>query len=200
MQKSLRLNKDLRASILNSIMNKYDESNPEPTSELPTLEELRGLLAENISDKVYGKYQLDNVPKELLNTDTGIKVQTPDGNVEYWNFPLIPTGKYSNNYTYKVSTSESKVEYVFTEDDPLWMEYQEARELTKTFNKEVREHQATRKLYSEEVAQVLGGHNTTGKLLDEWPEVLPYLPKNIANPSSISLPSVSVKKLNEQLK
>lgn len=110
------------------------------------------------------------------------------------------TGVHSFEYTYKVSTSEAKVEYVFTEDDPLWVEYQTAKELTKAFNKEVEEHQATRKLYSEEVDQVLQGVNTTGQLLGQWPEIEEFLPSNIANPSKINLPSVSVKKLNEQLK
>jgi hypothetical protein len=92
------------------------------------------------------------------------------------------------------------VEYVFIGDDPLWVEYQSARELTKAFNKTVEAHKETRQLYTEEVDQVLQGVNTTGQLLEQWPEILPYLPSNLNNPSNINLPSISVKKLNEQLK
>jgi len=200
MKKSLRLNKDLRTNILNSIMQKFDESNPKPTSELPTLKELKGILADKVHTKVYGKYNLDSVPQDLLNTSSYISIQTPNDSIEHIDFSYTPTGVSSFSHTYKVSTSKSKVEYVFTEDDTLWTEHQEARELTKVFNKEVDAYLETRSIYKGEVDQVLQGVNTTGQLLEQWPEIEEFIPESIANPSKINLPNVSVSKLNEQLK
>jgi hypothetical protein len=181
-------------------MGKYDEVNAVPTSELPTLGQLDGILADKVHNKVYGKYDLEGIPKDLLNTCNYIKIQRPDGGIKHLEFAKTTTIDGNSTYTCKVSTKESKVEYVFIGDDPLWVEYQSARELTKAFNKTVEAHKETRQLYTEEVDQVLQGVNTTGQLLEQWPEILPYLPSNLNNPSNINLPSISVKKLNEQLK
>jgi hypothetical protein len=195
MTKSLRLNKSLRDSILKSIMNKYEEANPLPESELPTSVDLKVDLAEKIHKKVYGKYSI-NIPIDMVNTSNHIKVQYPNQSVVQLYF------KYDENkgYDYKISTKQSKVEYVLSEDDPLWLDFIAIKNKIDEFNNIIKGLVKDKKSYEEGVSQVLEGVNTTGQLLEQWPEVEDYLPQNISNPSKINLPSVSVSKLNEKLK
>jgi hypothetical protein len=100
---------------------------------------------------------------------------------------------------YKISTTQSKVEYVFTEDDPLWVEYSAELEAAKLANKAYDEHHKALVKFKSEVATVLESVNTTLQLVEVWPEALPFVPQNISNPSSINLPSVNFAELNKVL-
>ena len=53
--------------------------------------------------------------------------------------------------------------------------------------------------YEQDVTQVLDGCNTSGQLILVWEEVEKFLPKGVANPSIINLPSVNIAALSRKL-
>jgi hypothetical protein len=190
--KSLRLNNQMRTDILNSFVEKYLAANPEPT--VVSIDNLQCKLAIQISDKIYSKYK-GLVPDDLLNTRRYVKVMLPNESVASYYFGYDEEG----NSIYKISTTESKVEYVFTSDDPLWVAHLADLEAAKLVNTAYEEHNKALRKFKSEVKTVLESVNTTGQLVEVWPEALPFVPQNISNPSSINLPSVNFAELNKVL-
>ena len=82
---------------------------------------------------------------------------------------------------------------------PEWVAYQKALNDAKVKNAAYEEHQKSLKKFTNELKQVLESVNTTGQLLEVWPEAAPFVPQEISNPSSISLPAVSFVELNKVL-
>lgn len=195
--KSLRLNKELRQTILENFVSKWEGSNPEPTSELLSRKELLQALAKEISEKVYGKFweTLKDIPDEFLYKSSSVLVQWPDESIDRLYF-----GRDSENDDIRMlSTRESKVEYVISKTDKLYKSYKDNVELLKQFENELSEYKTKRNNFSRQVSQVLSSVNTTGQLIEVWPESEAFIPVDIHNPSTISLPSVSFQDLNSQL-
>lgn len=188
--KSLRLNKELRSNILNSFLEKYKASNPEP--EVGSEANAKSLAARKVQQKLYGKYE-GLLPKEFTIQASGISVQLPNGAVQTWFFGEDE----ENNDIYLLSSKESRVKYVFTADDPIYAEYRKVAD-------EVAEQQIARKewfkgydKFKTEVQQVLESVNTTGQLVEVWPESEPFIPKEIHDPSKINLPAVNFAEINK---
>lgn len=52
----------------------------------------------------------------------------------------------------------------------------------------------------QQVRQVVDAVNTTKQLLEVWPEAEQFIPEDIRDPSTITLPSVNIADLNNQVK
>lgn len=64
----------------------------------------------------------------------------------------------------------------------------------------IKEEKAQRKDYQDQVTMVIQGVNTTGQLLDVWPEVERFIPLGINKTENIQLPAVSTQRLNKFIK
>lgn len=189
--KSLRLNKEMRENILNNFVAKYLEANPKPESTL-SKNKIQSDIANKIHQKVYANVVALNIPDEFVNTSSYVAVQLPNESVSHWVYR-----DNEGNSVYKVSTKLSKVEYVFTESDPLWLEYKELDAQLKEQSKVFEQHSKDLGKFKAEVKQVLDSVNTTGQLVEVWPEAAPFVPQEISNPSSINLPAVNFAELNK---
>lgn len=188
--KSLRLNKELRTTILNSFLDKYKSSNPEP--EVGSVGKAKNEAAIKVQKKVYGKYE-GLLPDDLINKAYYVSVQLPNDSVQHWNF-----GNDQNNETISLlTTKQSKVEYVFTEDDEIYSEYKKVADVVKQQQSVYDEWEKGYKKFKSEVTQVLESVNTTGQLVEVWPESLPFIPQEISDPSKINLPSVNFAEINK---
>lgn len=190
--KSLRLNKEMRETILSNFVDKYIVANPAPVKPDISADKLKNKIACKLQQHLYGKYE-NLIPKEFHNTAYYVKVQLPNESIANWNF-----GTNENNDTiYLLSTKENKVEYVFTDTDPFWLEYQKDIVMVKEYNTLKEAYDKELRKFKDEVLQVLNSVNTTGQLVEVWPEAEPFLPKEIANPSTINLPAVNFAELNK---
>lgn len=192
--KSLRLSQGMRDNIVDNVMKKWDESNVAPEVSVSRAS-LKNTLADEIHSKVYGKYEDAGLPMDMLNTNWYIKVQFPSEEIIDLDF----TPDEGDSYKYRISSNQSKVEYVLSDKDPLYKKYKKGLEKYKSEKKVYDEHRTSRQGYRKQVREVLDGVNTTKQLLEQWPEVEPFLPVNLSNPSNIQLPSVNISELNKQL-
>lgn len=190
--KSLRLNKEMRETILNNFVDKYIKAKPAPIKPDVGGEQLKSKAARKVQQKLYGKYE-DVIPKDMQYTAYYIKVQLPNESIADWEFGFDE----NDNRIYSLSTKENKVEYVFTESDPIWVEYQKELVVVKEYSKLKDEYDKELRKFKAEVKQVLDSVNTTGQLVEVWPEAAPFVPQEISNPSSINLPAVNFAELNK---
>lgn len=191
--KSLRLNKEMRETILSNFVDKYVLANPAPTKPDVSESKLKNKIACKLQQHLYGKYE-NLIPKEFQNTSYHIKVKLPNESIANWDFGY---DNVKGEHLYLLSTKESKVEYVFTDTDPFWLEYQQDIVVVKEYNTLKESYDKELRKFKDEVLQVLNSVNTTGQLVEVWPEAEPFLPKEIANPSTINLPSVNFAELNK---
>jgi hypothetical protein len=188
--KSLRLNKELRTNILNSFLDKYKSSNPEP--EVGDLSKAQQVAAINAQKAIYGKYE-GLLPDEFVVISNNIQVRLPNGSVQHWYFGSDEEGES----IYLLMSKESKVKYVFTDNDPIYAEYRKVADAVKQQQAVYDEWVKGYKKFKSEVTQVLESVNTTGQLVEVWPESLPFIPQEISDPSKINLPSVNFAEINK---
>lgn len=188
--KSLRLNKQMRQDILESFVEKYVSANPQPP--VVDVDSLKTKFAIKLNEMLYNKY-VGLVPDGMLHTKRYIQLQLPTESIVSWYFGYDEDG----DYVYKPATKESKVEYVLTSTDPLWIQYSKEVEEAKQNNKAYEEWNKTLRKFKAEVTTVLESVNTTLQLVEVWPEAEPFVPQAISNPSSINLPSVNFAELNK---
>lgn len=186
--KSLRLNKEMRQTILDNFVAKYVAANQAPTKPDVSGDQIKYKVARELQQKLYSQYE-NLIPKEFQNTSYRIKVKLPNDSIADWD--------EKDDRIYLLSTKENKVEYVFTESDPVWLEYQKELLFVKEYNKLKEVYDKELRKFKDEVLQVLNSVNTTGQLVEVWPEAEPFLPKEIANPSTINLPAVNFAELNK---
>lgn len=196
--KSLRLTVSLRDSIQESIMNSWKVANPEPEAEFKSLEKLRANLAFDCYNEVYGDIDFSVLPKEFINTESYIKVQLPNGDIEHFCF-IIWDDKGVSSREYLPSSKTSKVELVLNKEEGPYARFKKAKEERKAALIPREERRAKLADFSHKVRQVLDSVNTTKQLVEAWPEIEEHLPSSIANPSKIQLPAVSIDSLNSQL-
>jgi len=198
--KSLRLNQQLRDAIVNNFADKRSKAQPRP-DETVTRESLKKDLANSVYDSVYGEVDLSKVPEDMLNVEHYIKVQFPssdpkeEGTIESLSLGRDEEGKA----IYKPATRNSKVEYVLTKSDPLYKEYKRKQKLFKQEQEAIKEYDNDHKRYIQQVRQVVTAVNTTKQLLEVWPEAEQFIPDDIRDPSTITLPSVNIADLNSQI-
>lgn len=198
--KSLRLNKQMRDAIVKNFGEKRLEANPKPQSTL-NRESISVDLANYCHNKVYGSLKLEGVPEDMLNYAQYIKVQFPlsegseDTKIE--NLYFEKEDKYT--YTKKPSTRLSKVEYVLTKSDEGYKKYKKDMKLFKQEQQAVKEYESDHSRYLQQVRQVVNAVNTTKQLLEVWPEAEQFIPEDIRDPSTITLPSVNIADLNNQV-
>lgn len=191
--KSMRLTQQMRQNIVNNFLAKRDEKQPKPEGG-NSVEQLKAELAEGIWKKVYGGINLSNVPDDMLCTNNSVRIQWPNGSVD-WLYYLDDKGSDIR----KPSTSKSKVEYIITEDCELYVEYKSNLEEAKAKRKVVEDWKKERESFADQVRQVVDAVNTTKQLLEVWPECESFIPSDIRDPSSITLPSVNLAELSKQV-
>lgn len=198
--KSLRLNQQLRDAIVNNFADKRSKAQPRPLETI-TRKSLKEDLANSVYVSVYGNVDLSKVPEDMLNVEHYVKVQFPssdpkeEGTIESLSFGRDGEGKS----IYKPATRNSKVEYVLTKSDPLYKEYKRKQKIFKQEQEAIKEYDNDHKRYIQQVRQVVNAVNTTKQLLEVWPEAEQFIPDDIRDPSTITLPSVNIADLNSQI-
>lgn len=183
--KSIRLNKESRKHILNSVMEKYKEVNA-----LPEPEDFDGQLSElalKVYKRKYGKIvgYFEEIPSNMLNLRSYASLHLQNGSMIHPDFPndlRLPT----ENIALPVTPAEDKIVATIIKNRSNHQKQYEAYmvELSK---------------YREQVETVINSCNTTGQLVELWPEVTEFIPETMRNPSKINLPSVCISNLNQAL-
>lgn len=197
--KSIRLNKELRAEIISNIRQAYTIKNKEPVLPDPkkdlliTIEDIYRKRAKAIEDKVIAAGLTKEYLKKSHYFNISINGET------FSNHFRDASG--SKEYLTQVNPTTS---YLFTDDNLTDKEciqavkiYKAARKKERPLRQKRSEWVKVRNNYIADVVNVLAGVNTTGQLLEVWPEVEKFLPKGITDPSSINLPAVSINQLNK---
>ena len=198
--KSLRLNKQMRDSIVKNFGDKRLAANPEPEQTM-TRVKAKELLADYCHEKVYGDIDLSCVPEDMINHSSYIRVKFPEvddkGEAPIENLYFEKLDCYTHKT--KPSTNKSKVEYVLTKSDSGYKQYKKDLKKYKEEEKAIKEYKADHNRYLQQVRQVVEAVNTTKQLLEVWPEAEQFIPDDIKDPSSITLPSVNIADLNSQI-
>lgn len=198
--KSLRLNRQMRDAIVKNFGEKRLQANPRPV-ETVTRDSVSAALASYCHDKVYGDMNLEGIPEDMLNFSDYIKVRFPksegsdEDKIENIYFEKID--KY--NRERKPSTRLSKVEYDLTKSDEGYKKYKRDMKLYKKEQQEIKDYNTDHSRYMQQVRQVVDAVNTTKQLLEVWPEAEQFIPEDIRDPSTITLPSVNIADLNSQV-
>lgn len=190
--KSLRLNKELRCKIVENFSKKREASNPRPKLTM-TRRKAKSNLAAKLYDILYKEYERI-IPDNMACKSYYIRVQLPNESIV-----TLPHSEDGSDEIYKLSCRGSKVEYVFTDDDPLYKEYKSDVKEYKKQENELSQWESDHKHYVEQVRQIVGAVNTTNQLTEVWPECEQFIPEDIRDPSTIQLPSVSIADLNSQI-
>lgn len=198
--KSLRLNRQMREAIVKNFGEKRLQANPRP-KETMTRESITVDLANYCHDKVYGGMNLKGIPEDVLHFSEYIKVRFPksegseEDKIENLSFERVD--KYSRKT--KPSTRLCKVEYDLTKSDEGYKKYKRDMKLFKKEQQDIKDYDADHSRYLQQVRQVVDAVNTTKQLLEVWPEAEQFIPEDIRDPSTITLPSVNIADLNSQV-
>lgn len=189
--KSVRLTKELRGRILSAYLDCYDASNPRP--ERLSEEAIEGVFAEKIRVKLFQKSGVDEttIPNEFLSKSTYVVVSFPDGTVKHLRF------RDKDNWSEKRNMPYQEGAFNILDTDPEYITYKEAKRSMKEFNKTYEDWESQRGHVREQVRMALDAVNTTGQLLTAWPEAEKFIPNDVLDFSTISLPSVSFNSLNK---
>lgn len=190
--KSVRLTKDLRQRILDSYLDCYTASNPEP--ERYTEKSFEGIFAETVRKRLFDKARVDetSIPTEFLQKSSYIRIQLPDETLKSFYF-CNPEGA---GYAYMpCPTLDGAV--AITSTDPDYLAYKEAKRKLKEFNQPSDAWRSACSTLQEQVRMALDSVNTTGQLLSVWPEAEKFIPTDVLDFSTIQLPSVSFSSLNK---
>lgn len=179
--KSIRLNESIRNSILNSILGKWKENNP-----TPELSKAEHTLIYKFWKKKYGKYQehFDAIPIDVFKTKQAFLLQI-NGQIE----------KFGLNKPLPSVDSGYRGEVLGIIEDTN-TEYKKFKKVKDAHEKWFHEHNELKV----EAETILASVNTTKQLLEVWPEVEPFLPPHVADPSkAVNLPAIPVSRLNERI-
>lgn len=209
LRKSIRLNKSLRAEIVNNIMSSYDAANPEPVRPEPKGGSIKDIVKANFLNK--HKKVIEEVGNLSPNTLSILNLLKKSDHVSY----KSETGHWECFYFTEEELEEFKIPYSLhyaasiNLSDPaqLTAPLRKALEAKKKFEKttlkvfkqKYKDYELERKNYVQQIQTVLDGVNTSNQLLEVWPEVEEYLPIGVVEPSKIQLPSVNIQTLNSAL-
>lgn len=204
--KSIRLNNEIREQILDNIKAAYLKVNPlykrppnnlsfsQQTAEIAKAEHLQevamlsALIQEHPDLKILKLLSLsDNctrVGKVLLpENNVSVEFDSPMPGVHQW--VALRDWRDSKDQPRKIKTllkNKAKIDRDYRKE-----------------TEKVNESQKELERYLDKVRQPIYGVNTTGQLLEIWPEVSKYLPQGTINPSKINLPAINIKDLNTVL-
>ena len=174
---SVRLTNAIRDNIKQAIENKYEEQHPKPE----TSEEQFG---DYCYKTAYGDIDVSHLPKTLFNWCTTIKVNAAG---ERHNYRMSKERPVAHDRSWEI------IEATVTADDKKLIKLQKEQQNIETWYEQKRE-------FLKEVNELLRLVNTSKQLLELWPEVEPYLPPHIADPSrAVQLPAIPISRLNERL-
>lgn len=210
--KSIRLNSNLRDTIINRIMTAWDLANPCKVTEQSEWEVTKQeLFVPAINEKLkrmpdyLAWVNLPETKKYLTSSPHSYhrNIKYPNGSTSNYNYledvkgiltPLLPADFCSGMlFDYSQETLPTWAEKAVTS-------WKRKIKGIKANNALYDEHVKERRLYRDEITNIIYNVNTTGQLLDVWPEVEKFLPETAVNPSKTTLPAVSTKKLNAALK
>lgn len=208
MAKSIRLNKEIRETILNNISVAYDKANPSPEVTITKEVELAPLVKWVRDDykKRAAKVEkiiADNpILESVVNRVTSINFVTPSGT---WKdvVDLDKDGKGIRQFLYQFV---NVIDFRVAENNEKSASRMRAVEQYNHLKRNARKERAAlsaweldKSKYMEQCRQVIYGVNTTAQLVEVWEEVAQFIPTGYRNPSNIALPAVNVKSLNDKL-
>ena len=199
--KSIRLNKNLRCEIESNIEQAYVLNSPAPTVTVP-LDALSAKL-----EALYRKRAMIILRKaeaaglhEYMDTRNSFLVGFFENNVHRIYFQ---DAKGNNEHLINLSQNGYFCTEQATNNDQeicnIYAQYRADKKASRPSKLAYSAWEKDKLNYMEDIKNVLLGVNTTGQLLEVWPECGAYLPAGIMNPSSINLPSVSISQLNKKL-
>jgi hypothetical protein len=189
--KSVRLTKDLRSRILASYIKCYDASNPTPKK--LDENEIESVFAEQIRVRLFKKAGVDEtaIPSEFLSKNDRVVVCLPDSTVRHLRL------RGSDGWLENRNMPRQEGAFPISDSDADYIAYKEAKRNLKEFNKGYENWNSQRDSVIEQVRMALDAVNTTGQLLTAWPEAEKFIPNDVLDFSTISLPSVSFNSLNK---
>lgn len=208
MTKSIRLNSTIREQILENIRAAYLTNTPEPVLDnIPDFEDMFDdavIKAHTVKvQPIIDIAEKDPVLKSYLTYDSQVYYINKCGYRDYVRLKdnkLIPSSRNDVMCNLKAFNDGEKDHKVPTNIQKILKDQRNYyKDTLKPHQDLVKEHNKVLRLYMEEVSQVLQGVNTSKQLLEVWPEVEKFLPKGTVNPSSITLPAVSIANLNAAL-
>lgn len=188
--KSIRLTKDTRMAILNSMCEGFTENYFKKTvyKDLEAMKTAKRYAEESALKKLwfetYGRHQevLSKLPT-FLHSSKAFKVMSHTGYTKE-----LPAQGFPGKNTPGVD--------VVLDDDVFEAAFKESRDIQKemeTFNKELN-------AFKREVNEVLQSVNTTKQLLEIWPSAEAYIPAHIQDPDKgMRLPALHISRLEERL-
>ena len=197
---SIRLNKEIRKIIADNISEAYVKNNPAPTYK--TSEDFKKDFEDFVKQYYINKGNAILALAKTINLDKYLKT------THYINI------YNDNNFVFSVYLDESNTRYtvIDPETSNLNLNAKEHKAVLKEYEKYKQNIKGLKPLldaykawqlkhdnYMSEVSNVLAGVNTTGQLLEVWPECAGYIPQGIRNPSKIQLPVVSIAALNSAI-
>ena len=201
--KSIRLNKEIRFNIITNIKKAYLLKNPEPILASPAVL----LDAEVLAYSLACSEKIEAIAKEAgllkcIHRTHYIQYRNPSGvysvvyNVDDSGNNAMFYSDVSDGLVFDFEDKEAKLPEVLSDAAIAFhihnKEYKHAR-----IN--LAAHTIKLDKYLEDVSNVLSGVNTTGQLIEAWPECEKYVPVGILNPSKINLPALSIAELNKVL-
>lgn len=190
-RKSVRLGKQGREDIINSIMEEFEINffKNSGTGFANKDELVKGYthLELQIMEGLWMRKYAEHAP--LLDV-------LPTGFVDTWSFQVFATNQKTKSVSIpKRPGNGNKVDLVITEEewDEIWAPAVALRELKSKFEEE-------QKSFKSEVRSVIESCNTTKQLLEVWPKAEPYLPAYLSDPDQgIKLPALQISRLEERL-
>jgi hypothetical protein len=200
--KSIRLNKSIRSDIANNIREAYVTENP-----APVVEDLRDV---NLKEIIWQQYLKDIKPIQDI-VDANPQLTTHLRHRSYFyaeikGMSVLQIKSHTEDTPRFLELNPSSNYYYSWDDDNMPVEVRAAIDTNKAQAKVIRKakealsswkNELSR--YMQDVIQTLDGVNTSGQLLDVWPEVEKFLPKGTVDPSAIQLPAVNTVALNRKL-
>ena len=216
--KSLRLNVSIREDIKGRIKATYLEKNKRPE----VIEKPEGQINELIiqdymakNAELYAEYSASKF-KDCFKTTNSIEYMNSNGSPVYIHSYCFkdPTGKFDSEgnpklkprYTFLNNMKSGYHIDLSNPDTKVPAAIKKALSAAKANDKKRREQLKVREAYDlelsnymENIHQVLYAVNTTGQLIEVWPEVERFLPVAFATPSAINLPAINITSFNEKL-
>ncbi len=179
--KSVRLSNAIREDIKQSMLNAWIARNPIPFD----LDKMSNNIADAIWKKHYGKLPLNKIPKHMLKASNSVKIQIAGA---------VKSFRMSEERPYEIQGSYTEAILEVHDESPQNIsEYFDAKQ-------KVSEWEKVKTEFIEEITVILDSVNSTGQLIQLWPEAEQYLPPFAADPSKgINLPALKTSRLNEML-
>jgi hypothetical protein len=193
--KSIRLNQAIRADMVKSMREQYDQNNPPPSTQ-EQRNAAEGQVAEFLWRKFLGKWKdpINAVPERLLYMTNSVKVAIEGGSMESvgvydglgerYALPAIPSSGYGSSPIGVISREEF---------DQVMAPFRDMCDRFQKWDQEKHE------LISE-AEMILESIQTTKQLHEVWPEGCAYLPPFAADPSlGMQVPALHTSRLNKFL-